>query len=50
MNSARSAIEYGILPGGGTALYQASKLLDAPHLLEGDKSEAVGVKILQKAL
>lgn len=41
LNSARSALEHGILPGGGTALYQASKLLDGglPHLVGNDKSE-----------
>jgi len=52
LNSARSALEFGILPGGGTALLQASRILDSgiPHLLSGDPSEAIGVKILQKAL
>jgi chaperonin GroEL len=41
LNSARSALEHGILPGGGTALYQASKLLESglPHLVGNDKSE-----------
>ena len=28
LNSAKSAMEYGILPGGGVALFQASKILD----------------------
>jgi chaperonin GroEL len=27
LNSAKSAMQYGVLPGGGVALYQASKLL-----------------------
>ena len=27
LNSAKSAIQYGVLPGGGVALYQASKIL-----------------------
>ena len=28
LNSAKSAMEYGVLPGGGVALYQASKILE----------------------
>jgi chaperonin GroEL len=28
LNSAKSAMQYGVLPGGGVALYQASKLLE----------------------
>ena len=34
LNSARSAMQHGVLPGGGVALFQASKLLDSglPHL------------------
>lgn len=52
LNSARSALEHGILPGGGTALYQASKLLESglPHLVGNDKSEQIGVRVLQHAL
>ena len=29
LNSAKAAMESGVLPGGGVALYQASKLLEA---------------------
>ena len=28
LNSAKSAMKHGVLPGGGVALYQASKVLD----------------------
>ena len=51
LNSAKSAMEYGILPGGGVALYQASKILD--HGLKDlidDEKEQVGVRILRDAL
>jgi len=52
LNSARSALEHGILPGGGTALYQASKLLEGglPHLTKSDPSLRIGVRILAEAL
>ena len=51
LNSAKSAMEYGILPGGGVALYQASKILE--HGLKDlidDEKEQVGVRILREAL
>ena len=51
LNSAKSAMEYGVLPGGGVALYQASKILE--HGLKDlvdDESEQVGVRILKEAL
>lgn len=28
LNSAKSSMRYGVLPGGGVALYQASKVLE----------------------
>ena len=51
LNSAKSAMEYGVLPGGGVALFQASKILE--HGLKDlvdDESEAIGVRILKDAL
>jgi chaperonin GroEL (HSP60 family) len=47
LNSAKSAMVGGVLPGGGVALYQASKLLEdgLPNLVH-DESEAIGVRIL----
>lgn len=49
LNSARAALEFGILPGGGTAMYQASKLL--PIYLDIENfEENIGVKIFQQAL
>lgn len=47
LNSAKAAMISGMLPGGGIALYQASKLLE-----EGlsdkviDEHEAMGVRIM----
>jgi chaperonin GroEL len=51
LNSAKSAILSGMLPGGGIALYQASKVLEngLPDLIE-DENEAMGVRIMADAL
>ena len=52
LNSAKSAMKYGVLPGGGVALYQASKVLEeqvASGLIE-DESELVAARILREAL
>jgi chaperonin GroEL (HSP60 family) len=42
---------HGMLPGGGVALYQASKILETglPHLIT-EESERLGVKVMQEAL
>lgn len=47
LNSAKSAMQHGILPGGGVAFYQASKVLESglPHLVT-DESERLGVKVM----
>ena len=44
LNSAKSAMQHGILPGGGVALYQASKILEGglKHLVT-EESETFGV-------
>lgn len=44
-------MQHGVLPGGGVALYQASKLLESglPEIVL-DKYESIGVKILGEAL
>lgn len=41
LNSAKSAMKYGVLPGGGVALYNAAKVLNeqATASLIEDKSE-----------
>lgn len=51
LNSAKSAMQYGVLPGGGVALYNAANALegDLEDLVE-DPSERVGVRILREAL
>lgn len=47
LNSAKSAMINGILPGGGIALYKASKLLeDGLPALVNEESEKIGVKIM----
>ena len=47
LNATRAAVEEGILPGGGTALLRASKVL-AKADIDGD--ERVGVEIVRRAL
>lgn len=51
LNSAKSAMQHGMLPGGGVALYQASKLLEEglPSQIS-DPSEHHAIKILASAL
>lgn len=43
----RAALEEGIVPGGGTALIRAGKVLDSLNL-EGD--QAIGMRIIRKAI
>lgn len=47
LSATRAAVEEGIVPGGGTALIQATKVLDSLQL-EGDA--ATGVQIIRRAL
>jgi chaperonin GroEL len=50
LSSTRSAVEEGVVPGGGVALLRSQSALD-PLLEElGDSEEALGVKILAKSL
>jgi chaperonin GroEL len=51
LNSGKSAMQNGMLPGGGVALYQAAKLLEKglPHLVS-DEYEAEGVAVMSHAL
>ena len=48
MNATRAAVEEGIVPGGGTALLRASKVLD--KLTPPNDDQRVGVDIIRKAL
>lgn len=49
VSAAKAAVEEGIVPGGGTALVQAStKLVELRESLSGD--EAVGVEVVRQAL
>ncbi|MBU0649260.1 chaperonin GroEL [Patescibacteria group bacterium] len=47
VSATKSAVEEGIVPGGGVALFRASSALDG---LEVDDDEQVGVNILKRAL
>ncbi|MGQ4597331.1 chaperonin GroEL [Nocardia sp. R6R-6] len=49
VSAAKAAVEEGIVPGGGTALVQASgKLIELRDALSGD--EAIGVEVVRVAL
>ena len=48
LSATRSAVEEGIVPGGGVALVRASRALDGLSSLTGD--EALGVAIIRRAL
>ncbi|HUF23470.1 MAG TPA: chaperonin GroEL [Vicinamibacterales bacterium] len=47
MHATKAAVEEGIVPGGGTALLRASKVLDG---LKVDGDQRVGVDIIRKAI
>ncbi len=48
LNTSKSAVEEGIVPGGGTALLNISKALEKVDVEEGD--EKLGPSIIRKAL
>jgi len=48
MNATRAAVEEGIVPGGGTALLRASKVLE--KLTPENEDQRVGMEIIRKAL
>ncbi|HDQ26420.1 MAG TPA: chaperonin GroEL [bacterium] len=48
LHATRAAVEEGIVPGGGVALLRSSLVLN--NLKPDDAEEAVGVKIIKKAL
>jgi len=48
LNSTRAAVEEGILPGGGVALFRAAKALD--KIEPANEDQKVGVSIVRKAL
>jgi chaperonin GroEL len=48
LNSARAALESGILPGGGSAMFHASRLLEM--VTEVNEDEKVGVKVFKEAM
>ena len=51
LNSAKSAMKNGVLPGGGVAMYHASKLLeDGLQERLKDQSEIIGAKLLGQAM
>ncbi len=50
LSATRAAIEEGVIPGGGVALVQASKVLEAKSLEGLTEEEKVGYKIVTRAL
>jgi chaperonin GroEL len=46
----RAAVEEGIVPGGGVALLNASKILDAVAAKAPNQDVKVGVEIIQRAI
>ncbi len=48
LNATKAAVEEGIVPGGGVALFRASQALE--HLKPSDNEEAVGINILRRSL
>ena len=48
LSATRSAVEEGIVPGGGVALVRAQRALDSVNTVNGD--ETVGVNIIKHAL
>lgn len=48
LNATRAAVEQGILPGGGTALVKASRILDEVEVENFDQK--LGVDIIRKAI
>ncbi len=50
LSATRAAIEEGVIPGGGVALVQASKVLEAKNLDTLTEEEKVGYRIVRRAL
>ncbi len=50
LSATRAAIEEGIIPGGGITLIKAVKALEKTDLAAMDSAEAVGFKIVMRAL
>ncbi len=50
LSATRAAIEEGVIPGGGVALVQASRVLEANDLSSLTEEEKVGYRIVTRAL
>lgn len=50
LNSTKAAVEMGVVPGGGTTLLNASKVLDALQQTTDDEDERYGMLIVKRAL
>jgi len=50
LNATRAAVDEGIVPGGGVALLNASKVLDAVAAAQKVQDVRVGVEIIQRAI
>jgi len=50
LNATKAAVEMGVVPGGGTTLLNASRVLDDLQSDSGDEDERYGMLIVQRAL
>ncbi|KAM9913379.1 hypothetical protein OXX80_014286, partial [Metschnikowia pulcherrima] len=50
LNATRAAVEEGILPGGGTALIKASRILDGVKAKAANFDQKLGVEIIRSAI
>lgn len=50
LNATRAAVQEGILPGGGTALIKASRILDEVKLKAANFDQKLGVEIIKSAI
>jgi chaperonin GroEL len=50
LNATRAAVQEGILPGGGTALIKASRILDGVKETAANFDQKLGVEIIRKAI
>ncbi|HDD70752.1 MAG TPA: chaperonin GroEL, partial [Candidatus Woesearchaeota archaeon] len=47
LNATKAAVEEGVIPGGGTTIFRARKILEN---IEAENDQAIGVDIVRKAL
>ena len=50
LHATRAAVEEGVLPGGGTALIRAMRVLNGEGTIQTHGDESIGIKIVRQAL